>query len=109
MYPTMPHTMKSPKVENGGKAPLHQGNTGFQKTLYVRSSSFLALNPSVLTVRTQTGRFSFLTRVKGAFLVLTWRRKQFLAGAGHRDRLCVPNVAAVPGAERFDGNDVANL
>src|SRR5438552_19194525 len=50
MYPTMPHTMKSPKVENEGKALLHQGNTGFQKTLYVRSSSFLALNPSVLIV-----------------------------------------------------------
>src|SRR5437588_9615194 len=75
MYPTMPHTMKSPKVENEGKALLYQGNTGFQKTLYVRSSSFLALNPSVLIVRTQTGRLSSLTRVKGAFLVLTWRRK----------------------------------
>src|SRR5260370_24834204 len=47
MYPTMPHTMHSPKVDTQGNVLLDQGNTGFRKPLYVRDSSFLRLNPPV--------------------------------------------------------------
>jgi hypothetical protein len=42
--------MKSPKVETGRKAQLHQGNTLLLKAVYVRSSGFLAINPKELIV-----------------------------------------------------------
>src|SRR5579864_4376464 len=95
IYPTMPHTMNSPKEETGGKVLLDQGNTGFRKALYVSDGSFLALNPS----GHRQGQSDRRRGQKGRLLVLIRGRQQFLAGAGHRDRFCVPNMASVSCAE----------
>jgi len=64
---------------------------------------------SVQSLGDASGRVVFYRRSTRLLLVLIRGRKQFLAGAGQSDGFGVRNVAAIPGANAFDANDVTNF